>query len=814
MPLNSFYPGGQILASGGERLEFFAAPSAYDMVDLQISTGPYTDLVLVASSLGVPATILDGTEVATFANVETVYTHTEFNVPPGFRYYTAFKQDTLPSDVLSQYVPVLNGYCFVPTDHGSTDLLMERIPMYYRAADDLGSDQLRKFLSVIGWEIDFIRSLTDLVATSRDPSTTHAQALRLLIETLGLPVDPTGISDSRLRWLAKSATRIRQGKGTTDSIEQMIQAITGWDADVTRTGVDRAKVEVYSQRTNFVSNPKFAGLSYPNQVGWTVTGVVGGVTWAGGTIANTSGSTQVIDMWSTEVPSKAGFSYGTAVKFLLTFAGSTVAVGVRRDGTFVPTTTSGSTIVMGSGATQRFVGRPVSVTADGVIAMQVRVTLPHNTSIQMTECLMELGPPGVYFDGSTDRSAVYPSLQVFDYRWDGTASRSISHFNHDLGASQQTVVANLSSVLPVGVRIRPNQQNNTFTGPNSVSIGTWSLYPGRNNAASLLSTFPFWLDTGGAGLSVTILPNLGTTGSALDGTLLPNPAGSGPVGLEVENDFSSNYTYLAVSGSSISCTAPASATTFSLLNADGTTDTGAVTGGAAFSRTSGSPLYISLLNASSVEVARYITPLAGSATGYTDPYGVVWTISRPTSGRKAAIVSPERPTLVLGTDDYIEVANHADLNFTGSESFTFGVVYRQWATPVSGGVYMAKRTGVAGTTGWGLTSNGVLHEATATIAGTGIVTATGPASTAGELRLAGAIRNVGTDQLIPFLNGTLGTPVTDTSTTTLTNSEVLRIGRYSGAGATYQDFEFIAAFVARRVLTQAELATIAAYYRC
>jgi len=64
-----------------------------------------------------------------------------------------------------------------------------------------------------------------------------------------------------------------------------------------------------------------------------------------------------------------------------------------------------------------------------------------------------------------------------------------------------------------------------------------------------------------------------------------------------------------------------------------------------------------------------------------------------------------------------------------------------------------------------------------------------------------------------YLNGTAGTEVTDTTTGSLSNAEVLRIARLAGAGTEYADMELLAVAVFRRVLSAAEISAITAYYQ-
>lgn len=160
------------------------------------------------------------------------------------------------------------------------------------------------------------------------------------------------------------------------------------------------------------------------------------------------------------------------------------------------------------------------------------------------------------------------------------------------------------------------------------------------------------------------------------------------------------------------------------------------------------------------------------------------TIVRPSSGKKLAVV--DHDLFLLGTDDHLEAADHADLDLTDDADFTHAAVVRVNGTP-SGTIAAKKTSAAAGTVGWMLEL--VAGVPTARIAdGTTLVTATGPggtALTAGDHVIAVRLRH-GQD-LTVYVDGVAGTPVADTTSGTLANSEVFRIGRLSGAGTGYLD---------------------------
>ena len=205
---------------------------------------------------------------------------------------------------------------------------------------------------------------------------------------------------------------------------------------------------------------------------------------------------------------------------------------------------------------------------------------------------------------------------------------------------------------------------------------------------------------------------------------------------------------------------------------------------------------------------------SGSATSFTAATGQTVTINRGTAGRKSvAVVSP---VWLFGTDDYMEVADNALLDFGASDSFTVLAVHRPWATQGTNDTLIAKKANTTNTTqGYSLSggSSTALQGQAQIGDGAAGITAVSGSRTSGQLTITAAVRNVAADNLIVYLNGTAGTAVTDTTTGSLSNAEVLRVARLSGAGTEYADMELLAVAVFRRALSAAEISAITAYYQ-
>lgn len=195
------------------------------------------------------------------------------------------------------------------------------------------------------------------------------------------------------------------------------------------------------------------------------------------------------------------------------------------------------------------------------------------------------------------------------------------------------------------------------------------------------------------------------------------------------------------------------------------------------------------------------------ATSFTATTGQTVTVARSASGRKTALVT--RPIWLFGTDDYMEIADNALLDFGATDSFTVLAVFRAFDTITSAVGILGKYS--VGAPGYDLifgTSNrlratlrdGTLNSDTA---------ASGPVLTPGQLSTVAMTRNVVADQWGVGVNASEFT-MTDVTTGTAANSQPFTIGRREGFN--YLNGEIVAVAVFRRALTADEIANICAYY--
>ena len=183
------------------------------------------------------------------------------------------------------------------------------------------------------------------------------------------------------------------------------------------------------------------------------------------------------------------------------------------------------------------------------------------------------------------------------------------------------------------------------------------------------------------------------------------------------------------------------------------------------------------------------------------------TINRAASGKKATVV--DRDMFLLGTDDYLEIADHADLDFALADPMT--VIF-------AGRTYDVSSASNPGLISKGIVFNGdgvagwVLHREWSGDTprlrlqdGTNTTTAVGPAMVAGEAFAVAGQRNRTDDEASVFKDGVEGTEVTDAMTGTLANAIAVRIGNYAPGGSLYFDGEFHGAAIFRTALSDAEI---------
>lgn len=194
---------------------------------------------------------------------------------------------------------------------------------------------------------------------------------------------------------------------------------------------------------------------------------------------------------------------------------------------------------------------------------------------------------------------------------------------------------------------------------------------------------------------------------------------------------------------------------------------------------------------------------SGAAASFTALTGQTVTVNRATSGRKSVCVVA--PCWLFGTDDYLEVADNALLDFTSTDGFTAMVAVRTWGT--SGNWLGKGKTDLtAGGQGYLLSYQSTRAQLSDTDRITGTVT-----TPTGSIYTLMMNYDGSTKKITAWSNVTAGTASTAAVGTDASNAYNLRVGR-QGEIANYGDMEFVAGAIFRRALTAAEVATLSDYY--
>lgn len=188
-------------------------------------------------------------------------------------------------------------------------------------------------------------------------------------------------------------------------------------------------------------------------------------------------------------------------------------------------------------------------------------------------------------------------------------------------------------------------------------------------------------------------------------------------------------------------------------------------------------------------------------------------IVRHTSGRKAVAVT--RPTILLGSNDYLRIEDSNILDFAEKESFSMLISFRQWNAPTSYGRLFSKSDNSV-TSGYELYNN-VTDDTLAfsakgdTGSGSGVSDLSAQHRTMGRLANILVVRNTSSDKFNFYVDTTLNNSSTDNTTGTLANSYPLTIGTRADVLSGNADFEFYGMAIWRKALTDAEIEDVVSY---
>jgi phage tail-like protein len=246
---------GRSKYGGRQSIEMVVDPfegraSGFDAVSLTWTApaGDWGGFRLLHNTTGIPNNENDG-EVLLDASSSASYLHSDLD--GGWHYYAIF----LYNNTYLEWERAAGTSALVPFDFGSADKMWDLIPEYYK---DVRSDwllpgdntyratpavflnntdvepnmQLARFLQVLGWGMDVLRSEADTVLDGYDIERVHVSRLALMAEQFGGEIEESA-SASQNRSLVRNLGWLYRKLGTLDGIREMLSLTTGWPVDVT-----------------------------------------------------------------------------------------------------------------------------------------------------------------------------------------------------------------------------------------------------------------------------------------------------------------------------------------------------------------------------------------------------------------------------------------------------------------------------------------------------------------------------------------------------------------------------------------------------
>ncbi|WP_188187606.1 hypothetical protein [Nonomuraea sp. SYSU D8015] len=191
-------------------------------------TGEFTRFRLLKNRWGYPVSEIDGEILLDSETPENSYN--DIYVAPGhFVYYSAFLQ------LGGQWMWAATASCLHIADMKSAAWLWSRLPIHYQIMRgnrlDLEADTnstLMRYLGLIGWGLDKVRTSFAAAWRSQDPAFAHIGSIDLLIQQFGLPAYP-GLSGARKRAFVRDAASLLARRGTMDAMIAEARAASGWD---------------------------------------------------------------------------------------------------------------------------------------------------------------------------------------------------------------------------------------------------------------------------------------------------------------------------------------------------------------------------------------------------------------------------------------------------------------------------------------------------------------------------------------------------------------------------------------------------------
>jgi phage tail-like protein len=237
----SFLRSGTILPEGLDESLLVSQPYEYDAIKLwwgvpPEATGSWTYMALVRSGFGHPSTPSDGEVILGLdgnrPDDEVPGAVVDSGLPQGRWFYY-----TLMFKVGTRWYPVQRTQNVVPIDYAHRDVLYNETPPFYQRVDaeryaGTNASMLGRWYSLIGYELDLLRTLTEGVENIYDPDTSPQSLLdALAVQNLGL-TKSDALGDIRHRGVVAQYGTLLPQRGTFGGLRELVRAATQYEARV------------------------------------------------------------------------------------------------------------------------------------------------------------------------------------------------------------------------------------------------------------------------------------------------------------------------------------------------------------------------------------------------------------------------------------------------------------------------------------------------------------------------------------------------------------------------------------------------------
>ncbi|MEV4576014.1 hypothetical protein AB0K16_22480 [Nonomuraea jabiensis] len=198
-------------------------------------SGTYTGFALVASKEGYPRTIEDGTLLLEAgASAPTFFIDNDV-VPGRFHYYSMFLE------IQGIWLRAGTSSTLHVKNFDMVRWLWYRIPIHHRllqgsnlTVDADSNETMLRFISMLGYGLDRIRSSMEAALLSTDLRTTHISTVKHRAKSLGIAL-PEGLDAAQERILAMDGAYLAANRGLPNAMRAAGRAASGWDMDLRPT---------------------------------------------------------------------------------------------------------------------------------------------------------------------------------------------------------------------------------------------------------------------------------------------------------------------------------------------------------------------------------------------------------------------------------------------------------------------------------------------------------------------------------------------------------------------------------------------------